>query len=338
MDLLIYLYLVLLIIISFLLGKILGPFVVWLLGKLVIKTKSTLDDRVLDAIRSPLESFFFLFLIYLGVHFFAMFESYVTFTERYTIAALTLLITYLAYKVVKALFDWYYEEGIKESQIKVDLSLLPLLQKITRVLVVLFGSALFLAELGVDVTAILAVTSVITLILGLASQETLANFFAGIAMQLDRQINYGDYVRLPSGDVARLRKIGLRSTKLIDAYDTTIIMSNSDFAKTRFQLLSKGKSSGLAFFYFDVHSMVDPNYLENILKEELKKEKLDSDVDISSLEIILTKTKAPGWYECIIKLKLKDYSRYAKVLNFITKIINREISKILQPQQSQQKK
>jgi small-conductance mechanosensitive channel len=79
---------------------------------------------------------------------------------------------------------------------------------------------------------------VVGLILGLASQETLANIFAGIALQLDRPYHYGDYLKLPSGEVARLDKIGMRTTRLTDVWHNTIILSNSEFAKLRVANLS----------------------------------------------------------------------------------------------------
>ena len=100
------------------------------------------------------------------------------------------------------------------------------------------GLTVALSATGFDVTGLLAVTSVVGLILGLASQETLGNIFAGIALQMDRPFRYGDHLRLPSGEIAVIRKIGMRSTKLEDSSHSTIFISNSEFAKMRITNLS----------------------------------------------------------------------------------------------------
>jgi small-conductance mechanosensitive channel len=55
---------------------------------------------------------------------------------------------------------------------------------------------------------------------------------------MDRPYHYGDYLRLPGGEIAIVRKIGMRSAKLEDMHHNTMIISNSEFAKIRVTNLS----------------------------------------------------------------------------------------------------
>ena len=63
----------------------------------------------------------------------------------------------------------------------------------------LFLLALFFiaqATLNVNLSALLASSAVISLVLGLALQETLGNLFAGLSLQAERTLAEGDWVRI----------------------------------------------------------------------------------------------------------------------------------------------
>ena len=224
---------------SVVVGRIAGPVVVKALEYLTRKTASTLDDRIIDAVKVPLESFFFIIVFYVLLHSFSELALAAKFLETYTLAIIIVIATFMLSEASGAAIRWYYEEGYKAARhLKVDLSLLPFVRKVTKLLIYAIGLTLALSATGFDVTGILAVSSVAGIILGLASQETLGNIFAGIALQLDRPYHYGDFLRLPGGEIAHIEKIGMRSTRLEDMSKNSVIISNSEFAKMRVTNLS----------------------------------------------------------------------------------------------------
>ncbi len=225
---------------SVLVGKLAGPIVTRVLEGLSSKTSSTLDDRIIAATKTPIETFFFLIVFYLLLHSSPDLSEAAAVLEKYTLVILIVIATFTLSEASGAAIRWYYEEGQEKSRIGqrvqklgVDNSLLPLVRKLTKLGIYVIGFTFAIYETGFDITGLLAVTSVTALILGLASQETLANIFAGIALQMDRPYHYGDYLRLLNGEIAIVRKIGMRSTKLQDLNHNTIIISNSEFAKMR---------------------------------------------------------------------------------------------------------
>ncbi len=226
--------------VSILLGEILSRLILKIAAFMVGKTKTTLDDRIFAAIKTPIESFFFLIIFYLLIHYAPSYISELTdmsaaakFLEAYTWAFLVVICTYLASQIVGASLHWYYEEGHKGSRLKIDLSLIPFIYKVSAIAIYFVGGTIALGAAGFDVTGLLALTSIAGVIVGFASQETLANVFAGLALQLDRPYHYGDHVRFVSGETAKVKKIGLRSTVLEDASGAAIIISNSELAKQR---------------------------------------------------------------------------------------------------------
>ncbi|MEM4389537.1 MAG: mechanosensitive ion channel family protein [Candidatus Micrarchaeia archaeon] len=198
------------------------------------RTSTTLDDRILTAIKRPLELILLVACFIYAASVVKGLAVWADFLSAFSLAIFALLIGYLVSEATGAALRWYYEEGSKSSRmVKLDVSLIPLLRKSSKVLIYAVAVSFALSFLGINITAILAIGSITGLILGLASQETLANFFAGLALLTDRPFEYGDYLRFPTGEVAVLKRIGLRSSVLEDIDHNTIVISNSELAKQR---------------------------------------------------------------------------------------------------------
>lgn len=52
------------------------------------------------------------------------------------------------------------------------------------------------SQLALDLAGLVASTAVLTVVIGLALQETLGNLFAGLSLQLDRPFEVGDFIRI----------------------------------------------------------------------------------------------------------------------------------------------
>jgi small-conductance mechanosensitive channel len=71
---------------------------------------------------------------------------------------------------------------------------------------------------AIRLAPLLATSAAFTLVLGLALQETLGNLFAGIALQLDKPYEIGDWVEINSGGqkwIGQVHEISWRATILI---------------------------------------------------------------------------------------------------------------------------
>lgn len=93
--------------------------------------------------------------------------------------------------------------------------------------------------LGVDVTALVATSAALTIVLGLALQETLANLFAGLALMIDRPFESGDWIRI--GDrVGRIQEVSWRAVKVqIQKQEDYLIIPNSVVAKAEIVNMSR---------------------------------------------------------------------------------------------------
>lgn len=99
--------------------------------------------------------------------------------------------------------------------------------------VIVQGMLMFLNVWHVDVTPLLASAGVAGLALGLALKDTLANFFGGVTLFLDRPFKTGDYVVLSTGERGEVVEIGLRSTRILTEDHIQVTVPNSVLATTK---------------------------------------------------------------------------------------------------------
>ncbi len=82
---------------------------------------------------------------------------------------------------------------------------------------------------GIKLAPLLATSAVFSLIMGLALQDTLGNLFAGVALQLDKPYEIGDWIEVVQGGstwVGQVEEISWRATTLIGLWDELLILPN----------------------------------------------------------------------------------------------------------------
>ena len=95
-------------------------------------------------------------------------------------------------------------------------------------LVMLFALLWYAADyFGLSVTAVFASAGIMGLAIAMAARETLANFFGGISILLDKPFTTGNYIILDSGERGEVVDIGLRSTRILTRDEILICIPNS---------------------------------------------------------------------------------------------------------------
>lgn len=90
-----------------------------------------------------------------------------------------------------------------------------------------------LRAVGFDPGSILTTGAVVTAVIGLSLQETLGNLVAGLAIQIQRPFDVGDWVQLDqdSKRIGRVVEINWRATKLLTLDEVEVIVPNGMLAK-----------------------------------------------------------------------------------------------------------
>jgi small-conductance mechanosensitive channel/CRP-like cAMP-binding protein len=86
------------------------------------------------------------------------------------------------------------------------------------------------ADFNVNVYSLVASVGVLGVVIGFAVQQTLGDIFSGLALQLQRPFDSGDWIR--SGQfVGRVQGVGVRSTTVVTRHNERLEIPNSAIAK-----------------------------------------------------------------------------------------------------------
>ncbi len=105
---------------------------------------------------------------------------------------------------------------------------------VVQALLYLAAVLLTLHAAGMEPGSLLTTSALLTAVLGLALQDTLGNLFSGLALQLGRPFDIGDWVELDHSQqqqAGRVVEVGWRATKIITLDHVEIIIPNGMMAK-----------------------------------------------------------------------------------------------------------
>lgn len=136
--------------------------------------------------------------------------------------------------------------------------------------VVLYGVAIVgvaQATLHIDLASLAATSAALSLVLGLALQETLGNLFAGLALQLEHPFQVGDWVGVDAF-TGRVIQVGWRGTKLETLRHEQVVVPNAAIAKANVINFSRFGRVGHDL-NFGVSYRVPPERVRKVIQEAL---------------------------------------------------------------------
>ncbi|BBM69148.1 mechanosensitive ion channel family protein [Rhodothermus marinus] len=139
---------------------------------------------------------------------------------RLTGALFVFLFFYAIYRVVGAVL----RRALRHSR-RIDATLEHLLMRSYRLIGLSFITVMVLAQLGINVTALLAGLSIAGIAIGFAARDTLENFISGLTILIDRPFRVGDPVEI-SGTYGIVEEITLRSTRVRTLNNEVMVMPN----------------------------------------------------------------------------------------------------------------
>ena len=150
---------------------------------------------------------------------------------------------------------------------KTDTQYGPLLEIIGSLLIIIFGITNFLSTYHVDFGVLLAGVGVVGLVIALAAQDTLSNFFSGILLLLDQGFKTGDMIYF-NDTYCLIRDIGLRSTKIYDIVNHVMIITpNNSLANQNILNLTRPDRYYRIRIEVGVSYDSDPDHVEKLLLE-----------------------------------------------------------------------
>jgi MscS family membrane protein len=113
-------------------------------------------------------------------------------------------------------------------------SILIVLQRLTRVLLMLIGFVGALAALGINVRTTLAGLGIGGLALALGAQKSLENLLGGVSLLMDKALQVGNFCKI-GNQVGTVEDMGLRSIKLRTLDQSLLVVPNGALAQMQFE-------------------------------------------------------------------------------------------------------
>lgn len=195
------------------------------IGRFADKTKTKIDNVVIEAINTPLIIIFVLTGISMALQHTTVLPAWLA-TQIPTIfeISIALVVIYTTIKILSGLIAYY-------GRIRPNLrTVTPTIDKVVKFLVAFIGLMVVLNVLEIPVTAPLAALGVGGIAVAFALQSTLSDFLSGIYIMADRPLRVGDYVKLETGQEGYVIDIGWRSTRVRELPNNVIVVPNSKLA------------------------------------------------------------------------------------------------------------
>lgn len=220
-------------------GRVLKFIFTRIIRRLVSKTETHLDDRIIDVLGSRATTISILVGFGLALQEVRKALSPEQLTANQVIdyagiivfVVLVFVLARLASRLLETVFEWYMDEMSKKASTNITATIAPLMNKIINVVLFLVAIIIVLDDFGINIGSLLVSLGVGSLAIALAAQDTLANMIAGFVIMVDRPFRVGDRIQLPTGEVGDVNEIGLRSTKILNFDNNLLVIPNAELIK-----------------------------------------------------------------------------------------------------------
>ena len=120
----------------------------------------------------------------------------------------------------------------------------------------------------IDVSSLIATSAALSLVLGMALQETLGNFFAGLGIQLERPFQVGDYVQIQS-EKGRVVQMSWRATRIETSRREIVTFPNSILSKEAVRNFTRNGDPVASVVKIGLSYDAPPNRVKRVCHEVL---------------------------------------------------------------------
>lgn len=228
------------------------------LSRYAQKTKTDLDDFVLDVMGKNL-----LPLLYAGLVYFSL-KSLSLNTKLAAVlhVAIVVVFVYFAVRLVVAMIEYGLKTYFRKTGKVQTNNALRGLMIIVRVLLFTFGLVFLLDNLGYNVATVLTGLGIGGIAIALAAQTILGDLFAYFSILFDRPFEIGDFL-IVEDKLGTVVHIGIKTTRINSLSGEELIYSNKKLTETWMHNYARMQKRR-AVFGFNVSYDTAPDILEAI--------------------------------------------------------------------------
>ena len=211
---------------SIIFAKIVYWFVERYMKAFAVKTKSDIDDIILQIIHKPVYYIIILIGIQLSVSCVAVSAEFEDLLSRLISIAIIILSAWVIAGVSDAILQRAGKKLAARTKTTVDDEAIPFLSRFLKFTIYLLAFMIILDQFGIEITPLIASLGIAGFAIGFAAKDTIGNLLAGFFILTDRPFVRGDRIEL-KGYLGEVVDIGLRTTKIETLDHTYVIIPNA---------------------------------------------------------------------------------------------------------------
>lgn len=213
------------ILIGILFRHILVNSILKILLKLANKSKTNLDELLVNALEKPALVFILGFSIWCALSILPLPITYNAFLNRLLRSFFIIITFWFFYRAADSTV-WIFERYINKADKKSSPVLSGLLRKTLKIIIVVLEIFMIIKEWGYDVSGFIAGLGVGGLAFSLAAKDAASNLLGSITIMSDKSYSIGDWVQTDKIE-GTVEAIGFRSTKIRTFSDALVSVPNS---------------------------------------------------------------------------------------------------------------
>ncbi|MBL7142015.1 mechanosensitive ion channel family protein [Patescibacteria group bacterium] len=278
-------------------------FVLKRLKRIAKRTKTDIDDALIQIVQSLKPPFYSFLAFYLALQFLTISG----FLKKAINLILIVWVVYQAIIAVQIFIDYLVKKGLGKEKEKGTKTAISLIGKISKGVLWVIGVLLILSNLGVNVTSLIAGLGIGGVAVALALQNVLSDLFSSFAIYFDKPFVPGDFI-IVGKHKGVVEKIGIKTTRIRALQGEEIVFSNQELTSARIQNFKKMKERR-ATFSFGVTYETPTSKLKKIPK--IVKEIIESVESTRFDRVHFTEFGDSALlFEVIYYLKTPDYLKY----------------------------
>jgi small-conductance mechanosensitive channel len=204
----------------------LSYFILKFIVKRIAGNKKSYGEYILKKLSKPVLLIVFFIGTYSSLKSLTIISNYYEWIDGGFFVIITFLIAILISNIITIIMLGYLKvkKGFERTP--------GLLNKALSVIIFLIAIIVILGYFKVDITPMIAGVGLGAVVIGLALQSTLNNFFAGVHILSDKPIRVKDFIELDKDTYGIIEDIGWRSTRIRLLTDNLLIIPNGKLAES----------------------------------------------------------------------------------------------------------
>ncbi len=197
------------VLIFLLIRRLISALVIANLKKLVARTETLLDDKVIEALHKPIEFVPIIMAVFFGAQALDLVEPYTILADRVVQSMIAIAIFWAIYNTALPLSELMYKLDSILTAAMIDWAV-----RGTRVFVIFIAGVSVLQIWGIQVAPLIAGLGLFGVAVALGAQDMFKNLIAGFLILVEKRFKMGDWIRVDGVVEGTVERIGFRSTRV----------------------------------------------------------------------------------------------------------------------------